>query len=274
MLEYLPLKIGAKLSINSNHINELIQYAILVAGDTDDSFSSRLGPIHLVKYLYLADLANAKKCEGKTYTGLSWRFFNFGPWSPDAFNHIETAAAKINATIYRFASDYGDEDFLRFEKKDPYLLRDLERRIPVWITRNVRQDVKKYLNDTASLLNYVYATDPMLTAAPNELIDLSTILSPDEIREKTPLVEHSFSKSKQAKIGKEIKALKAKIADGAFKRKILINPEPSPVYDEIFQEGLRMLDTLDSSNFEENKITVSFDESVWRSDTRKGIYGR
>ena len=52
--------------MKSNKIDLLIQYAFLVAGQEDEYLDRRLGPIHLIKYVYLADLAYAERnCGGK-----------------------------------------------------------------------------------------------------------------------------------------------------------------------------------------------------------------
>ena len=51
--------------MKSNKIDLLIQCAILIAGREDDYLDRQLGPIHLIKYVYLADLAYAeRKCGG------------------------------------------------------------------------------------------------------------------------------------------------------------------------------------------------------------------
>ncbi len=63
-------------------VDKLIQYALLVAGEEDSVFEQQLGPIHLIKYVFLADLAFAARRGGETYTGIEWVFHNFGPWSP------------------------------------------------------------------------------------------------------------------------------------------------------------------------------------------------
>ena len=50
-------------------VDKIIQYALAVAANED--FCNRdLGPIHLVKYVYLADLAYAERNKGETFTGI------------------------------------------------------------------------------------------------------------------------------------------------------------------------------------------------------------
>ena len=48
-------------------INHILQYALLVAAQSDDYLDRQLGPIHLIKYVYLADMDYAKYHEGQTY---------------------------------------------------------------------------------------------------------------------------------------------------------------------------------------------------------------
>jgi len=53
-----------------NKIRQIMQYALLVAGQNDDPYERQLGPIHLVKYVYLADMEYAEYHEGQTFTGI------------------------------------------------------------------------------------------------------------------------------------------------------------------------------------------------------------
>ena len=39
-----------------SRVDKIIQYSLLIAGDEDDFSDRQLGPIHLIKYVYLADL--------------------------------------------------------------------------------------------------------------------------------------------------------------------------------------------------------------------------
>ena len=45
--------------IESHRIHSILRYAVAVASGEDDFRRRELGPIHLIKYLYLADLAHA-----------------------------------------------------------------------------------------------------------------------------------------------------------------------------------------------------------------------
>ena len=75
---------------------------ILATSGQEDYGNREVGPIHLVKYVYLADLAFAEKRGGETITGIPWRFHHFGPWSPEVYNRdnrdIEIDALEISVT--------------------------------------------------------------------------------------------------------------------------------------------------------------------------------
>lgn len=84
-------------SASSTRVDLVLQYSLLVAGEQDTSFDRQLGPIHLLKYVYLADLFHATKNEGATYTGTEWKFYKFGPWSQSVNERIEPALNAIYA---------------------------------------------------------------------------------------------------------------------------------------------------------------------------------
>lgn len=80
-------------------IDKLLQFVLLTAGQ-EEYYSSRwLSRIHLIKYVYLADLAYSKEHGGKTYTGLDWHFHHYGPWALTCFKRIESALMNIQAEM-------------------------------------------------------------------------------------------------------------------------------------------------------------------------------
>ena len=74
--------------MDTKRFDLLLKYILAAAGQEDPGHRE-LGPIHLIKYLYLADLIFAEKHGGETYTGALWRFHHFGPWSPEVYSRIE-----------------------------------------------------------------------------------------------------------------------------------------------------------------------------------------
>lgn len=83
--------------IDKKKVWQVLQYALFVAGRSDDRFDRELGPIHLIKYVYLVDLDYAKFNNGQTFTGVDWVFHHFGPWSVDVFQQLDDALAEVGA---------------------------------------------------------------------------------------------------------------------------------------------------------------------------------
>ena len=94
-------------------VSLIIQYSLLVAGQEEDYRDRDLRPIHLIKYVYLADFEFAKNHDGETYTGINWQLYNFGPYANEVYLQIEPAAHAIHAIKKTFPSDYQDQQFDR-----------------------------------------------------------------------------------------------------------------------------------------------------------------
>ena len=113
---------------DTSKIDQIIQYSLLVAGDKDSNYDRQLGPIHLIKYVYLADLSYARSNNGNSYTGINWQFYKFGPWSQTVNSRIEPALLAIHAIKSQFSSDYEDrEDWVRWELRNDSLLNEKQR---------------------------------------------------------------------------------------------------------------------------------------------------
>lgn len=273
----------------------IIQYALLLAGEEEELYSRQLGPIHLVKYVYLADLAYARRWDGASFTGATWRFHNFGPWDPNVFARIDPATQAIHAERARFDSQFGDEDWVRYRLRDTEKLEEIERSVPAAITLNLRREVHKHLADTPGLLDYVYKTKPMLYAAPEECLDLSLVAEP---RTPDSLVllrraqvapppspdPPSFPRDTEGEGDDELRVEKlSNNKRKRFKEKIrelrgkhvakpkLVDPVETPRYDEVYKRGLAWLEEIAGSpQFESGEFTVEFSDDVWKSSTRKG----
>jgi hypothetical protein len=63
-----------------NKIGQLLKYILAAAGQ-EDYGNREVGPIHLIKYVYLADLAFAEKYSGETFTGIPGRSELIAGWS-------------------------------------------------------------------------------------------------------------------------------------------------------------------------------------------------
>ena len=160
------------MTMSAEKVDLLVQYALLIAGREDDLTDRSLGPIHLLKYVYLGDLFFAERNDGQTFTGIDWVFHHFGPWSPVVHNRIPLAAKAICADHFVGESHYeGRDDWHRWVCRDEVKLRAIESKLPVWFQIRLPPVVHKYLKDTPALLDFVYKTQPMIEAAPNATLN-------------------------------------------------------------------------------------------------------
>jgi hypothetical protein len=261
--------------METHKIDLIIQYALLVAGQEDEYVYRQLGPIHLIKYVYLADLACAERNHGQTFTGINWQFYKFGPWSQKVHERIEPALIELNANKKEIPSKFNDkDDWIRWQLTDDDLLDNIERQLPVYITSPLRRDIHRFGSDTTSLLSYVYQTSPMLLAAPHEYLDFSHLNQTNPQTElSSPSKYEELSASKKKKFKKRIQELRKKNAErsAAGRRTTqLVNPVTSPRYDNVYYEGLKWLDSLAGSPLKECEVEAIFSDSVWKSSTRKG----
>jgi hypothetical protein len=259
-------------------VSLIIQYSLLVAGQEEDYRDRDLRPIHLIKYVYLADLEFAKNHDGETYTGINWQFYNFGPYANEAYLQIEPAALAIHAIKKTFPSDFQEQQewccYSLDVEDDDTLLREIDMKLPVTITSALQRHIHSNTNSTADLLRYVYNTQPMRNAAPLEYLDFSCVaqVAIEKDEEHTPYLQ-TLTKKKQLDKKRRLKELKAQIAGRKQENKSwqenLVKPPHEPRYDEVFEEGVRWLDSLAGEPFQEEQIEVVFDKAIWQSPTRR-----
>ncbi|MBP1715981.1 MAG: hypothetical protein H6Q42_4184 [Deltaproteobacteria bacterium] len=247
-------------------VDRIIQYALAVAAG-EDFCNRELGPIHLIKYVYLADLAHSEKNKGKTFTGTPWKFHHFGPWDLGVHNRIEPACSHIGAEKKSIPSEHKEGDFFRWSVKNEGIETLLERDLPIDVTSTIKWAIRKFGSDTASLLNHVYLTGPMLKGAPEEFLDFS---SPDQPELPEPPMRQEMSKREQKRKSQEIKEAKNKIQQKLAERnkssqRISVRP---PRYDEVFFAGCEWLDSLAGGKIEELSGEAVFSSEIWKSRTR------
>lgn len=254
-------------------VHQIMRYAVSVASNADDYRQRELGPIHLIKYVYLADLAYAKKHGGATYSGVRWRFHHFGPWATEVWTEIETAMAFRGIRHRSFRGQYKD-DVSRWGSEDRELQERTECELPFEIMRATKSAVHEFANDTAGLLQWVYRTPPMLHAAPAEDLDFLTVIQDQgdtkgERATGESVAEPSKSARKRQKAAHE--TLRARFQDALKKRRqarsSAAKPRP-PRYDEVFAKGQRWLDSLGGGPVEEQAGELVVSEAIWKSATR------
>jgi hypothetical protein len=259
--------------MDSYKVDLLIKFALTAAGQEDPG-NRELGPIHLVKYVYLGDLAYAKRFKGETFTGIPWRFHHFGPWSPEVYERIKPVVQATGASERKYSHPKYEDDFVRWSLMDEELYDEIEKHLPFCITTAIKRAVHEFGADTQSLLHYVYITEPILKAAPQEL------LSFDFQNEGTDNIKESNEdgSSQRALSAKEKKRRKAKIQalkdriqhrlSEKSKTKKLVSPHTPSRYDEVFFEGQEWLDHLAGSAIEPQSGQLFISEEVWKSRAR------
>ncbi len=259
------------MSGNFSPVDLVLQYALLITGEQDEWGDRHLGPIHLIKYVYLADLLYAKKHEGITYTGTKWKFYKFGPWAQSVNARIEPALKAIGAEKQSFPSDYEKDEWVRWYLRDEHLLKEKEGELPPAIRLHLGNYIREHGKDTEGLLHFVYNTKPMLSAAPREYLDFSTVVedAPVENETYTPFMERLSNKKKKEFRGR-MRQLREKYKQQRKENKQkYIYPEIK--YDKTYYEIIEWLDNLAGHPLPEGKFTVKFSDDVWKSPARKDI---
>lgn len=249
----------------------LLQFVLAVAGQADYP-NKELRPIHLLKYVYLADLAFAARNNGDTFTGTSWKFHNFGPWSVEVFNRIEPATLAAGAEERRFPSRFKEDDVICWKIDDEQLLESLERQLPTSIIYPIRNAFKKYGADTYELLHYVYLTKPMLSAKPGDLLSFQDA-SPEPPHEAhngevQPVLSTRERKKRKGVLISLRERVQLKLEEGKKASGKMVVPGPPPVYDEIFFSGRQWLDSLGGPPLSPFAGEVSVSPDVWTSPAR------
>jgi len=248
-------------------LQQLFRYALAVARHRDNR--QELGEIHLLKYAYLADLAHASR-HGTTLTSVPWRFYKFGPWSQDAWQNIAPALAALPVELRTF--EYGDTlegEGKRWRISDPHdaseVLREAERALPGWAATQMARYVREFGDDTSALLHHVYLTEPMLRAAPGEELVFEALPLP--VPALRPEVEASVTVRQTRKMQERIKSGREAILERVRRKQEARATRVTyvPRYDEVYQEGLRWLDSLAGEPPDGQRGTLTFSGEVWRS---------
>jgi hypothetical protein len=261
------------MPVDLSRIDLLVQYALLVAGEEDDVFERQLGPIHLLKYVYLADLAYAQRNNGETFTGIEWKFHHFGPWSNTVHERIAPALQAMGADQRTFKSEYEDSrDWFRWSLQSDELLTQKARDLPASITLHLQPVIRKFGKDTSGLLNHVYRTAPMLDAAPGEILDLTLAAKPKPTKEAggAKLRMESVSEKKKRAFKEKIAELQKSVGARASRKAGLINPVKGARHDDVYQDGVAWLDELAGEPLTPGEKVAEFSPEVWKSTTRKG----
>lgn len=263
------------LGMDAAKVDLILEYALAVAAEADGQFERRLGRIHLLKYVYLADLAQAER-DGVTFTGTPWRFYHYGPWSTGVNERIDSVIAHSHATEHVWHSTKYEADSIRWSVDRDHAqdrLREVESCLPVSVALAVRRTVRAFGNDTSSLLHHVYATAPMLHAAPGQMLDFA--VAKREIRTATD-ASGAPEREPTAKELKKRKEARLKLK-GRFRAATMLSPsggqlkKPSlePIYDDIFRVGAEQIEALAGTSPDGLSGDANLSDDIWTSEIRK-----
>lgn len=263
-------------TMNQERVDLIMKYALAVASEEDDFRDRELGPIHLIKYVYLADLAHARRHRGETYTGTPWRFHHFGPWCNQVNERIDPLMKAIGAYERVIESIRYEKDGVRWSLSGDVDVVALGCELPPEVAHGVKRDVHEFGQNTTELLHYVYRTRPMLNAAPEELLQFSCVADDgrDRSHRSRPQAEAPLStkamKRKKQKIQAARERVKKKLEErraSASRKKVSLRP---PRYDEVYERGVAWLDSLAGQPLSplDGELVVS--SEVWKSEARRG----
>ena len=112
----------------------------------------------------------------------------------------------------------------------------------------------------------------MLAAAPGESLQFDHLA--DEPPPRLPAPMATGGKPLPAISRTKIKKLKARIEKiyeerTAREQRELVAPDPPPLYDEVYYQGVEWLEQLAGSPVEETRGKLTFDNSIWKSPGRR-----
>ncbi len=248
----------------------MLQYVLVAAGQ-DTGWDREIGMIHLIKYIYLADLAYAEKHNGQTYNGIPWRFYHFGPWAEEVYQRIEPALTAIGAEKKIIPNPRDEKDVTRWIKSDDELFDRLGNQLDLVIMGCIQKDVRRFGSNTSALLDYVYKTRPMVTAAPDEYLDF-TILGSETVfqNQGQPNIAPKELTVRQKKKRKAaLSDLKKRIharLDEKQKRRIACAAPPR--YDDVFFNGIEWLNSSSEEPLDSGEYTAVISDEMWKSKAR------
>ena len=222
---------------------QLVQYVVWLSGQFDMAVTET----RLIKYLYLIDLFHARIRQGKTLTGWPWAFVDFGPYCTDAYDALQQAVS-LNLVEENYQdSQYESRDKYRLlsiakdeEDEEPPISKELH----IYITSQLQQIIRKYGDDTACLLDFVYYdTEPMRDAVPGQKLDFSTVQKPEIL----PSVQMKKISPELLKKGADIiESLKKKFQDAAMQSQNRKQQRTEcGFYDEEYEKALQYLEGED-----------------------------
>lgn len=218
---------------------ELVRYVTWYA----TSREMNLTTIRLVKFLYLADLYQARAQQGMTLTGFPWAFVYYGPYCSEAMQAIDLAVSmKWIKVDCRESKHENAKDYCLYSCRDS-AAEKIELQIEADVLYPLKASIREYGDDTASLLDYVYfGTEPMMgTIKKGALLDFSRA-HPIQ-RPARPQVKR-LRKEQVTAARQHLKAIR-RAQEEAKKRLVEDDSQSRRLKDDIYFQALEYFDSTD-----------------------------
>lgn len=128
----------------------------------------------LMKYLYLLDLYTARETGGKTWTGASWVFLHYGPYSQSLAEEVDALSAK--GLIEEKAGGGLSKDYSLYSLAEMTIVKGfVDLGMPIDVRLSLSQDIRKFASDLPYLLDKIYFhTEPMECVRPGDALTFET----------------------------------------------------------------------------------------------------
>lgn len=246
-------------------VETLLKFILLTNGENSIHERS-LCKTNLIKYLYLADLEYAALNHGETYTGIDWRFLNFGPWSSEAATTIDDVISHepgIQSHVFKPSGAQQERECYSYS--DAPTLASVELDLPSAITLKLRSHIHRNKNNLNTLLQDVYNTQPMLCGKPGNTLDFHVVAQENKATYQTAPLSTEAPDKKISK--KKLAAARKKVADLFEQRKS--RKKEIPVYDQVYHDGMKWLDSLQAEGVSPGEIQIQIPDEFWDSSFRK-----
>lgn len=261
--------------MDTERVDNLIAYALAVAG-SEDPPRPELGPIHLIKYVYLADLHFAERHDSHTFTGSVWRFYKYGPWDAEVWKRVDPVIDNVRAYRKKIASKYGDdyERYILSSDACDSVLKRLDMKLPWEVTSTIRKFVHSFGSDTTGLLHAVYRTSPMLHASPGETLEFPARVIKETQPDSNVIPQRSAAalskkqtKKREAAMSDLQTRIQASLAANRHASEVNSSYRP-PRFDDVFQRGQEWMNDLDGAQIQPADGVLTIDGSLWKSPSR------
>jgi hypothetical protein len=187
----------------------------------------------LHKFVYLADVYMAEETAGRTYTGETWRFLHYGPFSSGIATALDRVEARGLVYCEHRELENKDAEYVLYSPRSgaTETLRDID--VPGAVALKLAADLRRYARNLPALLDCVYFhTEPMEGAAPGDVLRFDRCVMTSIAEYKTiPMLPLSKAKIKRAR-----ESLRTRLRESVEARSAA-----GPI-DEILLQGIAALE--------------------------------